>query len=200
MTDELNRREYQQEQPPQSGSQQKARDSVSARAVTVQASIFAVRTTAGQEKNAAELVATKAQAGKLPVLSIVVPENLRGYIFIEAPGPHVTDEAIAGIKHVRSRVPGRVSYQDIEKYLVTKPVIDELEVGNIVEITGGPFKGMRARITRVNKVKREATLELLEATFTLPITVNADYLKVVEKGDAPSTATSSEAQSGAEGE
>jgi transcriptional antiterminator NusG len=195
MADEPNRREHQQQKPPSSESQQKTRD-----LVVAQASIFAVRTTAGQEKNAAELVATKAQAGKLPVLSIVVPENLRGYIFVEAPGPHVTDEAIAGIKHVRSRVPGRVSYQDIEKYLVTKPVIDELEVGNIVEITGGPFKGMRARITRVNKVKREATLELLEATFTLPITVNADYLKVVEKGEAQTTAPTSEAPSGEEGE
>jgi len=151
-----------------------------------EASIFTVRTTAGQERNAAELIATKAQMNKLPVNSILVPENLRGYIFIEASGPHVTDEAIAGIKHVRSRVPGRVFYSDIEKYLVSKPVIEELEVGNIVEVTGGPFKGMRAKITRVNKVKREATLELLEATFTLPITVNADYLKVVEKGEAPS--------------
>jgi len=149
-------------------------------------SIFTIRTTAGQERNAAELVATKAQANKLEVLSVLVPENLRGYIFVEAIGPHIVDEAITGIKHVRSRVPGKVSYSDIEKYLVTKPVIEELEVGNIVEVTGGPFKGMRAKITRVNKVKREATLELLEATFTLPITVNADYLKVVEKGEASS--------------
>jgi transcription antitermination factor NusG len=40
---------------------------------------------------------------------------------------------------------------------------------------------MKAKITKVNKVRSEATLELLEATFTLPITVHADYLKVVEK-------------------
>jgi transcriptional antiterminator NusG len=151
-----------------------------------EASIFTVRTTAGQERNAAELIATKAQTSKLQVLSILVPENLRGYIFIEATGPHVIDEAIAGIKHVRSRVPGRVTYTDVEKYLVIKPIIEELEVGNIVEVTGGPFKGMRAKITRVSKMKREATLELLEATFTLPITVNADYLKIVEKGEVSS--------------
>lgn len=145
-----------------------------------------MRTTAGQEKNAAELIATRARANNLQVLSILVPENLRGYIFIEAAGPNVIDEAISGIKHVRTRVHGRVSYSEIEKYLVSKPVIEELEVGNIVEVTGGPFKGMRAKITRVNKVKQEATLELLEATFTLPITVSADYLKVVEKGEASS--------------
>jgi transcriptional antiterminator NusG len=73
--------------------------------------------------------------------------------------------------------------------LVSRPIIEELNVGNIVEVTGGPFKGMRAKITKVNKVKREATLELLEATFTLPITVSADYLKVVEKGEASTEAS-----------
>jgi transcriptional antiterminator NusG len=64
-----------------------------------------------------------------------------------------------------------------------KPIIDEIEVGYVVEITGGPFKGMKAKITKVNKVRSEATLELLEATFTLPITVHADYLKVIEKAE-----------------
>jgi transcription termination/antitermination protein NusG len=51
----------------------------------------------------------------------------------------------------------------------------------VVEITGGPFKGMRAKITRIDKSKGEVTLELLEATFTLPITVHSDYVKLVEK-------------------
>jgi transcriptional antiterminator NusG len=78
-------------------------------------------------------------------------------------------------------VPGLVQFNEIEKYLTTKPIIEELDVGYTVEITGGPFKGMRAKITRVNPVRKEATLELLEATFTLPITVNADYLKLVQK-------------------
>jgi len=142
---------------------------------------FAVRTTAGQERNAAELVGLKAQSKNLPVISVLAPETLRGYIFIEALNPHVIEEAIAGIRHVKSRVPGRVQFPEIEKYLITKPIIEELDVGYTVEITGGPFKGMRAKITRINKVRKEATLELLEATFTLPITVNVDYLKLVKK-------------------
>ena len=63
-------------------------------------------------------------------------------------------------------------------------MIEELDAEDIVEIVGGPFKGMRAKITRVDKTKEEVVLELLEATFTLPITVHADYVKVVEKGGA----------------
>jgi transcriptional antiterminator NusG len=147
----------------------------------IETMFFAVRTTAGQEKNAAELVGVKARAKKLPLISILAPETLRGYIFIEARSPHVIEDAISGIRHVKSRVPGLVQFLEIEKYLITKPIIEELDTGFIVEITGGPFKGMRARITRVNKVRKEATLELLEATFTLPITVNADYLKLIKK-------------------
>ncbi len=144
-------------------------------------SIFVVKTVAGQEKNAAELIDIKVKIDKLPVLSILVPETLRGYIFIEAIGSHIVDQAISGIKNVKSKVPGKVQYSEIERYLVVKPIIDEIEVGYTVEITGGPFKGMKAKITKVNKVRSEATLELLEATFTLPITVHADYLKVVKK-------------------
>ena len=144
-------------------------------------SIFVVKTVAGQEKNAAELIDIKVKIDKLPVFSILVPETLRGYIFIEAIGSHIVDQAISGIKNVKSKIPGKVQYSEIERYLVVKPIIDEIEVGYVVEITGGPFKGMKAKITKVNKVKSEATLELLEATFTLPITVHADYLKVVKK-------------------
>lgn len=144
-------------------------------------SIFVVKTVAGQEKNAAELIYVKVKIDNLPVLSILVPESLRGYIFVEAMGSHIVDQAISGIKNVKSKISGKVQYSEIEKYLVVKPIIDEIEVGYVVEVTGGPFKGMKAKITRVNKVKSEATLELLEATFTLPITVHADYLKVVDK-------------------
>ncbi len=143
--------------------------------------IFAVRTTTGQERNVAKLVAAKIEMNQLPIKAILVPETLRGYLFVEANGPHFVEEAIAGIRHVRSRVPGIVDFSEVERYLVRKPVIEELGEEDIVEVTGGPFKGMRAKITRINKVKEEVTLELLEATFTLPITVHSDYVKLVEK-------------------
>jgi len=144
-------------------------------------SVFVVRTTAGQEKNVANLIASRVKMNKLPIKAILVPEMLKGYVFIEAGGPHYVEEAIAGIKHVRSRVPGIVSFPEVERYIVVKPVIEELDIDDLVEVAGGPFKGMKAKITRIDKTKEEVTLELLEATFTLPITVHADYVKLVEK-------------------
>lgn len=145
-------------------------------------SIFAVRTTAGQEKNVANLIAAKVGMAKLPIKAVLVPETLKGYVFVEAEGPHFVEDAIAGIKHVRSRVSGIVSFPEIERHIVVKSVIEELDIDDVVEIISGPFKGMQAKITRLDKTKAEVTLELLEATFTLPITVHADYVRLVKKG------------------
>lgn len=151
--------------------------------------IFAVRTTTGQERNVAKLVAAKIEMKNISIKAILVPETLRGYVFIEAEGPHFVEEAIAGIRHVRSRVAGIVSFSEVEGYIVRKPIIEELSENDIVEVTGGPFKGMRAKITRIDRAKEEVILELLEATFTLPITVHSDYVKLVEKAESESGET-----------
>ena len=147
----------------------------------ISTSVFAVRTTAGQEKNVANLIEAKVKINDLQVKAVLVPEMLKGYIFIEADGPHSVEKSIAGVKHVRSRVPGVVTFPELERYIIIKPVIEELDADDLVEVIGGPFKGMRAKITRVDKAKEDVTLELLEATFTLPITIHADYVKLVEK-------------------
>ncbi len=147
----------------------------------MQAKIFVVKTTTGQERNVARLIASKVEMNRIPIKALLVPDTLKGYVFVEADGPHLVEEAIAGLRHVRSRIPGLVSFNEIERYIVRKPVMEDLNEDDVVEITGGPFKGMRAKITRLDKSKGEVTLELLEATFTLPITVHSDYVKLVEK-------------------
>jgi transcriptional antiterminator NusG len=147
----------------------------------ISTAVFAVRTTAGQEKNVAKLIEARVKMDELQIKAVLVPEMLKGYVFIEADGPHSVEKAITGVKHVRSRVPGIVTIPEVERYIVVKPVIEELDDNDLVEVIGGPFKGMRAKITRVDKTKEEVILELLEATFTLPITVHADYVKLVEK-------------------
>ncbi len=149
-----------------------------------QVKIFAIKTTTGQERNVARLIATKVEMTHIPIKALLVPDTLKGYVFIEADGPHLIEEAISGVRHVRSRIPGLISFNEIERYIVRKPVMEDLTEEDVVEITGGPFKGMRAKITRLDKSKGEVTLELLEATFTLPITVHSDYVKLVEKGKA----------------
>lgn len=143
---------------------------------------FTISTTVGQELNVARIIAGRVEANNIPVKAILVPENLKGYVFIEADGPHIVELAVANIKHVKSRVPGALSFSEIEKYIAVKSVIDELDVNDIVEVISGPFKGMRAKVADVDKNKEEVTIELLEATFTLPVTVHADYVRLVSKG------------------
>ena len=143
--------------------------------------LFAVKTTGGQEKTVAGFVSTRIQLKEKPVYSVVVLDTLKGYVFVEADNAQVVGESISGFKHVKSQIPGMIQHSDIEKFLVTKSIISELGKDDIVEVVTGPFKGMRARITRVEKDKSEVTLILLEAPYHLPVTVDANYLKLVER-------------------
>ncbi len=145
--------------------------------------IFAIRTTSGQERTVTGLIASKSGIKKAPVYAILAPEVIKGYIFVEAAGAHIVDDVISGVRHARARTKGVVSPQAMERFVVTKPVIEDLTAGDSVEVVGGPFRGLRARITHVDKVKEEVTIELLEEGFaTLPITVHADYVKLVARG------------------
>jgi transcriptional antiterminator NusG len=80
-----------------------------------------------------------------------------------------------------------MQYQDIDKFLVTKSMVAELNEGDTVEIVSGPFKSMRAKITRLEKEKQEVTVILIDTAYQMPISLDAAYLKLVEraKPEAP---------------
>ncbi len=83
-----------------------------------QVKIFVVKTTTGQERNVARLIASKVEMNHIPIKALLVPDTLKGYVFVEADGPHLVEEAITGLRHVRSRIPGLVSFAEIERYIV----------------------------------------------------------------------------------
>ncbi|MFX1464858.1 MAG: transcription elongation factor Spt5 [Promethearchaeota archaeon] len=141
-------------------------------------SIYTIRTTIGQEKSVAELIANRVEIHDLTIQSILVPETLRGYIFIETSKRDAIDEAISGISHVRGSV-GKTNINELSHFLIPKPVVEGLTEGDIVEVTGGPFKGTRAKVTRVDKVKEEVTVELLDSPAPIPIRVHGDYVRKV---------------------
>ncbi len=148
---------------------------------TPKTSFYLVRTTIGQERSVAMIAEDRVRRGNLPIKSIVVIEGMKGYIIVETDRPDMIDKAFYGIKHVRGVVAKKVNFSEIENFLVPKPSIEGIEVGDIVEIIAGPLKGLRGTITRVDKSKEEVTLELHETSYPLPITVHGDYVKVVEK-------------------
>lgn len=132
----------------------------------------------------ATFVANKALQKKKPIYSILALDTWKGYVLFEAPNSQVVDESIQGFKHVRSKIPGMMQYQDIEKFLVTKSMVAELSEGDTVEIVAGPFKTMRAKISRIESAKQEVTVVLLDTPYQLPVTVDAGYLKIIEKAKA----------------
>ncbi len=138
---------------------------------------FAIRTTGGQERMVADMLYTKVTAKRIGIRSVIVLDSFKGYIIVEAPDANVAYEGLAGIRHVRGQIRGDLPFKDIEGYLVKKPTVTELNIDDTVEVIAGPFKGMKAKITRVDYEKQEATVVLLDSPYQIPVTVDANYLK-----------------------
>jgi transcription termination/antitermination protein NusG len=138
---------------------------------------YAIRTTGGQERVVANVLQSKIKSKNIGIYSILLLENFKGYIIVEAPDANVAFQALAGVRHIRGQIRGELPFKDIEGYLVKKPVVTELSVDDTVEVIGGPFKAMKAKITRVDYEKQEATVVLLDSPYQIPVTVDANYLK-----------------------
>ena len=145
--------------------------------------LFAVRTTGGQEKIVMRMLEARMKMDKIDVQSVLLLDDLKGYVVVEAENVSAMFNAIQGLRHVRGQLRGELTYDEIEKYLVKKSSVLELAVENIVEIIGGPFKGMKATVTRIDHDKEEATVVLLDASYQLPVTVDANYLKLTHQSN-----------------
>ena len=124
------------------------------------------------------LLQTRAKMNKINIQAVLLVDNLKGYVVVEALDPSAAYQAIEGVRHIRGQLRGELEFKDIEGYLVKKSTVTQLTVDKVGEITGGPFKGMKATITRVDYEKEEATVVLLDAAYELPVTVDANYLKL----------------------
>jgi transcription termination/antitermination protein NusG len=138
---------------------------------------FAIRITGGQENVVANILQNKINSKRISLRSILILENFKGYVIVEAPDSNIAYDALYGVRHVRGQIRGDLPFSDIEKYLVKKPVVTELSIDDTVEVIAGPFKSMKAKIIRVDYEKQEATVVLLDSPYQIPVTVDANYLK-----------------------
>jgi|TARA_Y100000310_G_C20700517_1_gene829346 transcriptional antiterminator NusG len=141
--------------------------------------IYAIRTTANKEKNVASKLYDRITRDGYDIQAIVVP-GLKGYLLVEGSRQDI-DKAYRGVTHARGLVSGKTGLDEIGHFLAPKPAVTALAVDYIVEVSAGPFKGEKAKITRVDNTKNEITIELLEATVPIPITVPAESVRVLEK-------------------
>ena len=143
--------------------------------------IFAVKTTANQERSVANMIAMVTRKEQLDIRSVLVPEELKGYVLVEAPMLEIVEQAITNIPHAKAVVRGASSIAEVQHFLAPKPTVTGISEGDIVELTAGPFKGEKARVKRIDEAKEEITVELSEAMVPIPVTVRGDIVRVLSK-------------------
>ncbi len=142
--------------------------------------IYTIKTVVGRENVVMDAVASKVKSESLAIQSLVHPEEIKGYVFIEGNIDDV-EKAVKGMPHSRGLIKKPVEVKEIERFLQPRKVEVELNTGDIIEIIGGPFRGEKGKVTRYDKVKREITIEPTESPTPIPITISVEFVKVSQK-------------------
>ena len=106
---------------------------------------------------------------------------MRGYIFLEAESRIEAEQAAFRMPYARKILPNTVKYEEIEHMLEQVKVQINMQKNDIVEIISGPFKGENAKVSRIDKIKEDVVVELVEAAVPIPITVKIDAVKVIRR-------------------
>ena len=153
-------------------------------------SLLVLKTQIDQEKEVTRSLFAKAAQGEKDIYAILSPAGLRGYVFVEGMNTDRLQEKTRDIKKARSFVvkkdsgqmtPAETTIEEISPYLVPVSAVVGIEEGDIVELVNGPFKGEKARVQKIDQAKEEITVELVEAMVPIPVTVNGDSVRVIEK-------------------
>ncbi len=148
--------------------------------------IYAIRTTVGREENVLDKLAAVARKKGYKIYSIVLPKELKGYIMVEADSLSTIETAVRGVHHARGVVRKIVPLEEVKKFLKKKSAEIKMGQNDIVELVAGPFKGERAKVSRVDKTKREVTVELVEAAVPIPVTVAIESVRLVKHAEQKS--------------
>jgi len=165
--------------------------------------IFTIRTTVNQESMIIDILSDKVRQEGLNIYSFAMLPSLKGYILIEADNemtvrraisnvPHIKGKGLVGSSFMKKRLVGEeeevvggevrvVNIEELNTLLESKPLMKSIKVGQKVELIAGPFKGEKARVLRVNDPKEEVTVELLEATVKIPVTISAEHIRIIKE-------------------
>lgn len=146
-----------------------------------EAAIYVVKTTTNQERTVANLIEKVVKKEKLGIYAILVPNELKGYILIEAAGPDVVNQVIQNMPHARTMIKGQSSFTEVAHFLTPKLAVTGITEGTIVELISGPFKGEKAIVKRIDIIHEEITVELSEAMVPIPVTVRGDNVRILKR-------------------
>ncbi|MDY6777342.1 MAG: transcription elongation factor Spt5 [Candidatus Nanohaloarchaea archaeon] len=135
-----------------------------------------IRTTRGREKTVVNSIRAKLENQDYEVASVLYPEDLKGYLFIEGEETDIKD-LTDGVRHIKGVMDADVDVDELDKFLSEEREEISLEAGDKVEVIGGPFKGEDAEIERIDEANEEATIKLLEAAVPIPVTISIELLR-----------------------
>ncbi|MCL4330251.1 MAG: transcription elongation factor Spt5 [Candidatus Thermoplasmatota archaeon] len=159
--------------------------------LTLKPVIVAIKTTVGNEFQVSVDLSNRSQKDKeernLPedvpqeVISLMSSKDLKGYVFLETMHPDRVAMIAKGIRGYKGLVDGTMAFTEIVHYLTPKPAVTGLDLGALVEIINGPFKGEKAKIMSIDMGKEEVTVQLIESMVPIPLTLRAEAVKILEQ-------------------
>ncbi|MBE9390637.1 transcription elongation factor Spt5 [Fervidicoccus fontis] len=144
-------------------------------------SFYLIRTVSRQELNVALLLERKIALSHSPIYSIILPPKLKGYLVLESQKSSAVEAVIKDMQHLRKRVYGTLTVEDVERMIKPKATIETLNPGDTVEVIAGPFQGIKAQVIEIDKVKQEVVLNILESAYPLKVTIPGEFVKPVKK-------------------
>lgn len=141
--------------------------------------ILTLKTTIGRESTVMKDIKERAGSEGYEIEAMVHPGELDGYVILEGSAKDIR-KVVRDVRHAKGIISEDVDMGEIEQFLESKEIEIEVERGDVVEVVGGPFKGEKGKVTRVDEANSEVTLELLEATVPIPVTVGVSSVKVEE--------------------
>ena len=162
--------------------------------------IFIIKVTTNKEERALNLISDRVEKKQLGVYSVVRPHGLRGYIMLEAADRESAEEAAFNLPYVKGIVGKTVSYEEIKNMLQPEAEDYNIEVGDIVEMIADQFKKEKAKVTRVDKKRREVVVSLLGAAVPIPVTVKIDNVRVIRREEVEKKKDKSNEERGVEEE
>lgn len=145
--------------------------------------VFAVKTQVGQERNVADLISAKSKKAEVPLFGVLAPQELRGYVFVEADDAQDLERLVKQVGYARTMLTDPVPFAEIEHFLTPVSAVAKISEGDIVELVSGPFRGEKAKVTRIDEGKEEITVELFESMVPIPITVRGENVRVLKRHD-----------------
>ncbi len=146
--------------------------------------VYIHRASNGKEKMLAKMLANKSK--DLPqykgfISAVMFTDSTKGYIYIEGEDLTQIEQLTSTIRGITNKPISinPVDLDELQDILVPRPAIEGLQQGDMVEIINGPFKGARAKVTRIDSSNQEVTAEITSASMGLPLKLHADYVKKI---------------------